>query len=425
MSYYYKYIKYKNKYLVLKNYDMIGGILPYQKEYDKIITIYKNETDKKKFSENAEENIIKAKRKVIDYLSSIINQINIEKNKIRKALLKKDFLNLRILMDNKFMKDINCQYAYIATPKKYGCDLLELIYNILSCETAEEIKLRNAILTGIASCSLEKSSIPHIMTDIDDTIYPYPGTLGINLAGSDFSWKKKELYPGIKKFYEEFNNNIKNIYKDYDIIIYNTILSATPTALKSHKLEDNNLKEVLGANFSFLSGEDSKKKAISNISIKKEEGKRTIEPDAENVGNKKFEKFLKYKTLFPEYKLLFIGDNGQGDLIAGERMLITDEKCMVFIHNIINKDFNFKFDEKTINTYITKPINTCRLFFFKNYYELSQIFLSLSLLDKDSVDRIKDSVKSTLVKDEYDDNIVNKNYYCCEDDNCKLGCIKK
>jgi len=111
-------------------------------------------------------------------------------------------------------------------------------------------------------------------------------------------------------------------------------------------------------------------------------------------------------------------------------MLIVNEKCMVFIHNIIKKDGNFKFDEKTINNiYITKPINTGRLFFFKNYYELSQIFLSLSLLDEKSVERIKESVNSTLVKDKYDVNIVNKNYYCCEKDEkepCKLlGCIKK
>jgi len=416
MTYYSKYLKYKNKYLSLKNYVMIGGT----KEYDEIINIYNEEKGK----HDDDESIIKAKEKVIEHLKNILDEIKKE-NEPNKSTLKKNFLNLRILMDNKFMKDINCKYAYLNTPKKYGCDLLELIYNILSNDSKKEIELRNTILSDLVSCSLEKSSIPHIMTDIDDTIYPNPGILNINIAGSDYSWEKKKLYPGIEKFYECYT---KFTQKNHDgIIIYNTILSATPTALKNHKFTDIRLKKALSDNFSFLSGKDSKIKSIKDIEKKiDDEGEFSLEPNAESVGATKFEKFVKYKALFPEYKLLFIGDNGQGDLIAGEKMLIVDENCMVFIHNIIKKNNNFKFDDITIKKYIDKDKNKGRLFFFKNYYELSQIFLNLNLLDQVSVNSIKQSVSEELIKDKYSKtDAVSKNYYCCNKELCMPGCIEK
>ena len=413
MSYYNKYLKYKNKYLFLKNQKsgFINTEFDYQKEYDEIKKIYKNEKDE-----------IKAKKAVINYFSKIINEIEAETDNEKKEKLKKGFLNLRILMQNKFMRDINCKYVYLITPKKYGCDLLELIYNILS-ETAEEINLRNNILAGISKISLSKQ-IPHIITDIDDTIYPNPGKLNINIAGSDYSWKKKELYPGIKEFYQMFNKDTQE--NNPGIIIYNTVLSATPTALKPHKLKDEVLISVLKNDFGFLSGKDSLQKAIADIEVTKlKEGNYKIEPNAKSVGDKKYEKFIKYKQLFPEYKLLFIGDNGQGDLISGKKMLETCSECMVFIHNILKNDFNFKFDDERINQEINDPKYKGRLFFFKNYYELAQIFNKLKLMNNADLNTIKDNVVKTLSENKYSDQAVNKNYYCCDNQKCNMGCIKK
>jgi hypothetical protein len=108
-------------------------------------------------------------------------------------------------------------------------------------------------------------------------------------------------------------------------------------------------------------------------------------------------------------------------------MLIIDKECMVFIHKIIKKNGNFKFDDDTIKKNISEETNDGRLYFFKNYYELSQIFLDLKLLDQESVEKIKNAVKSTLEKKEnkYDDNINKKNYYCCDATECKHGCIEE
>jgi hypothetical protein len=99
---------------------------------------------------------------------------------------------------------------------------------------------------------------------------------------------------------------------------------------------------------------------------------------------------------------------------------------MVFIHNIIKKDGNFKFDDEKIKEYTTKDINKDRLFFFKNYFELSQIFKQKNLLDETHVNLIKDSISSKLrVNHSISNEIINKNYHCCKGESCSLGCIKK
>jgi hypothetical protein len=67
MTYYSKYLKYKNKYLILRNYYMIGGDL---QEYNDILVIY----NKDKL--NNEESIMKAKIRVIEHLKTIIDNMN-------------------------------------------------------------------------------------------------------------------------------------------------------------------------------------------------------------------------------------------------------------------------------------------------------------------------------------------------------------
>merc|ERR1712070_694544 len=52
------------------------------------------------------------------------------------------------------------------------------------------------------------------------------------------------------------------------------------------------------------------------------------------MAEKKFRNFVEYKDIYPEYSFVFIGDNGQGDLRAGIKMI---QECFdvveaVFIH---------------------------------------------------------------------------------------------
>ena len=151
-----------------------------------------------------------------------------------------DVYKLKVLMETRFMRDIKCRYTFLITPEKCGCDLRELIFNYLSEEQ------KSTVLTNIVKTRLH--TINHILTDIDDTIFPnYNGF--VETFGSDTSWVPNKLYPGIAKFYEHF-------YKTLPLkeTRYSTILSGTPVFLKNMRLHNNKIQTAIGPNFGFLQG---------------------------------------------------------------------------------------------------------------------------------------------------------------------------
>jgi hypothetical protein len=285
-----------------------------------------------------------------------------------------DHFLLKVLMETQFMRDVDCDYTYLFTPDKYGCDLRELVFNI---DTEDH---RALLLAHIKNTSYPEASIPHILTDIDDTLYPnFHGF--IETMGSDTSWKSQEPYPGIKKFYEIFHHNIS-----IHAAKYTTVLTGTPVFLKKHRLASDRLINILGSNFGFIQGFDKKRQAIQAL-LKGfyEHSFYKLAVSSEYIADIKFEKFTQYKQLFPEYKLLFIGDNGQGDLIAGKRMIETDPNCQVFIHNILKHATAFRFSDAEERAELVGTEG--RLFFFKNYLELGDIFRALGYFsDKNFAD---------------------------------------
>ena len=111
-----------------------------------------------------------------------------------------------------------------------------------------------------------------------------------------------------------------------------------------------------------------------------------IKPETKSLAENKYLKFLKYSQIFPEYQLLFIGDNGQGDLLAGIKMIFSNQDCYVFIHNIIENDKRL-FSIKDIEKFSKFK----RLFFFNNYYQLGKIFFRLNLFNKNDLNIINNS----------------------------------
>lgn len=55
-----------------------------------------------------------------------------------------------------------------------------------------------------------------------------------------------------------------------------------------------------------------------------------------SMADKKIENFNRYRLLFPEAGIVFIGDSGQGDVAVGRRMLLTDPDAVrgIFIHDV-------------------------------------------------------------------------------------------
>lgn len=295
------------------------------------------------------------------------NKLFISKKIRDRLLLNPSDYELKVLMETQFMRDVKCDYMYLFTPDNVGCDLREIVFNI--AEEDDKLSIINSINTVVEK---RKAIIPHILTDIDDTLYPnFHGI--IETAGSDTSWINKQTYPGLKKFYELFHKNLK-----IRLSRYTTILSGTPVFLKQNRIDSELIKNVLGDNFGFIQGFDKKRDAVKAI-LKGmcEQPFYKIAVSNNMLADIKYEKYQQYKQLFPEYKLLFIGDNGQGDLITGYKMINEDPFCQVFIHNLLRKD-GFIYTDYQVNE--KKKLGDNRLFFFKNYLELGYQFYKLGYI---------------------------------------------
>ena len=297
-----------------------------------------------------------------------------------------------------FAKEVDCTYCYLKTPTNYGCDLREIFYdrdNKLIKGGKELLKLFN---------SKKLPDMWHIMTDIDDTLYPNTEH-STYIAGSDTSWNQKEPYPGIQLFF-------KLLYKKPEFSKYSTILSATPGCLKTSKLKDKHglLHKIIG-DFGFIQGIESKGKIafhlldiISNCvgkycfvdTINKTTNKGNISSLFTLFGNTKFERFKQYTSLFPEYKILFIGDNGQGDVLAGAQMIEHSPSCHVFIHKVSEDGKNFKKSEE-------EDTPNSQLHFFKNYYELANQLKDLGIMGSVDVNDIKYEINKTVSETKYKD----------------------
>jgi len=333
---------------------------------------------------------------------------------------------LKVILETQFMRDVKCNYKYILTPtpSAVGCDIRELIFNHES-ETFRESLLDNINRASrYAVTNIYKGKIIHILTDIDDTLYPSK-TYFIQTSGRDSSWKNKTPYPGIRKFYDLFYEMQK-----IQEAKYSTVLTATPMFLKTTKLEDEKICEIIGPNFGFLQGAEKKRDALQILFA----GMTNrpfyhFAPSAVKIGAEKFKKFRQYRRIFPEYQLFFIGDNGQGDLLAGKMMIQESQDTLVFIHNIVYEDrFLFTKADELEHQMSTDG----RLFFFKNYLELGYIFTNiLKLFTKQQYNEFKTAViqdiqegLNTIAKPE---KILYEHFTCCENSqNCisPESCIK-
>jgi hypothetical protein len=279
---------------------------------------------------------------------------------------------LKVKLETQFMHDVKCAYKYLftLTPAEFGCDLRELIfYN-------EKELLRESLLENIERASrlflkltTKSAKIPHILTDIDDTLYPSYSSF-TETSGRDTSWRNKIPYPGIHKFYEIFYRNLP-----LEESRYSTVLTASPLYLKESRIKDDAIGEIIGTKFGYIQGSDKKRDAMDTlITGMSDRPFYYFAPSSNKVGAEKFAKFKQYTRIFPEHRILFIGDNGQGDLIAGKLMIEHTADVLVFIHNIYYKgSFLFTKEDEAVHQEHAQG----RLFFFKNYLELAYIFTSI------------------------------------------------
>ena len=301
-------------------------------------------------------------------------------------LLKKKLLT-------EFAIDVNCSYTLNIT-NDYGCDLREILYN-MDAGTRDNTNKLIRLFNQVADLS-GKTKL-HILTDIDDTIYPNTQH-HTYLAGSDISWREHTPFPGVISFY-------RALYRKPFSSKYSTILSATPGILKSSKLVNATLQTVLGPRFGFLQGSDEKLAVLDSLgthfftavtsrllSLDQElPAKSSVRRHFRNYGDKKYQRFHQMRSIFPEFTFIFIGDNGQGDLLAAIQMLATDINCIACIRMVCQDGLTFKplYPLPDAPGVVITPSITKRLFGFRNYYELSIVFNQLNIFNQLDVDEIK------------------------------------
>ncbi len=213
----------------------------------------------------------------------------------------------------------------------------------------------------------------HILTDVDDTIFAHPDWASI--AGCDRSWDAHVPYPGIIPLYRRFYTHVPAMCR------YSTVLSATPSIWKGRRMRDQRIHQVLNQSnigFGFLHGFDTILPYFTSNRHAR-------------CGHEKFRKFVQYIGLFPEHRVIFIGDEGQGDVIAG-RLMRTHypDKCQVFIHRI-------SVDAQTYTAQPNEHDAALHIHYFRDYAELAVLFQrELHLFTDADVEAVQREVHSLV-----------------------------
>lgn len=115
------------------------------------------------------------------------------------------------------------------------------------------------------------------------------------------------------------------------------------------------------------------------------------------VGRKKHQSFQLYTSLYPDHKFVFVGDNGQGDVLAAEMMMQSHpDTCVAcFIHKVQDPDrtlTSLPRAERSIENWAKK-----RIFFFDTYVGAGVVAVQQGLMDREGLGAVvKEAVAEML-----------------------------
>ena len=157
-----------------------------------------------------------------------------------------------------------------------------------------------------------------VLSDVDDTLYC---SGGMYPAGVDKRFFRKTVYPGVLAFYRELDLGIHGPDEWPDDRVGNLVfLSARPHVYKDMSEKANYAKfEKLRAR-----GEDGRRGMHTMPSLLAGDlasgSSYIVTNDFEPLAKKKFDNFRRFVSIYPEFQHVFVCDNGQGDVRAGELM---------------------------------------------------------------------------------------------------------
>lgn len=239
------------------------------------------------------------------------------------------------------------------TKGDYFC-MNKLIYNDIRSETVRQDILSHfrkeaAVQQAHMDMGTRKARLRmeqgwrKILSDVDDTLTSSGGSYP---AGIDKRYTKKVVYPGVIGLYRELDLGIRGPEEFPPDGMGNLVfLSARPHIYKDISEQQNfkkfkSLREREGSRLhtipSLLAGDLSSGREFMMTN------------DFEPLARKKFQNFKQFVSIYPEYKHVFICDNGQGDVRAGELMYDQYPRHIdcLFVHLVQDIQKTYGFDSE-------------------------------------------------------------------------------
>jgi len=223
-----------------------------------------------------------------------------------------------------------------------------------------------------------------VLSDVDDTLTCSGGAYP---SGIDKRYGKKVVYPGVLGFYRELDLGTEGPEEWPEHTVGNLVfLSARPHIFKdvSEKINFKKFEKLLTSRGmhtmpSLLAGDVNS-------------GLETLlKDDYEPLAQKKFDNFRKYVAIYPEFRHVFICDNGQGDVRAAELMIEAFPRHIeaIYVQIVQKVSLTYKYSPERWEEKGVRP------FFFKTYPEAAldaakRNFIRTSGLRRICIDAIND-----------------------------------
>nr|CCA19792.1 conserved hypothetical protein [Albugo laibachii Nc14] len=248
-------------------------------------------------------------------------------------------------------------------------DILQHIHREASIQTAHmRLGTRKAMVRKLQAWR-------KVLSDVDDTLYSSGGRYP---AGIDVRYPRHVVYPGVLSFYRELDIGTTGPDEWDENRVGNLVfLSARP-----HVYKDMSEKKSY-AKFAALYARKKMHTLPTMLAGSLQSGRAyMVRGNLEPMALKKYENFCEFYQLYPEFKHVFIGDNGQGDVRAAQ--LIAER----FGSGILEAGYFHLVQplEKTYGIRTKEDLEKCRrmnIVFFNTYvgatveaYKLQQIRLS-------------------------------------------------
>jgi len=169
------------------------------------------------------------------------------------------------------------------------------------------------------SCEPPRRETPGfvVLSDVDDTLLP--GKDLLNISGCDRSWHQDgSLYPGVCCLHRQLRSGLRDEYGgDYTVLL----TARPPWLLHGFTKRFPRLSGVQKARMGILPGEASRSAAVMNTA-------RALVGNFSRIGDTKVLRMKEYAKLFPDLlgRFVFIGDDGQADLMVAQELLSQTER---------------------------------------------------------------------------------------------------